>query len=548
MKVDFRTIVEILVLLMMGCAVFCRPRGIDESVRRFEHTMRRFARRKLLACLTVGAATLLVRAALLPVWHIPHPAIHDEFSYLLGADTFASGRLTNPQHPLWQFFESPHILVRPSYQTIYPPAQSIVLAAGQVLLGNPWFGAWLSCGIMVASICWMLQGWVPPGWALIGALCAMTGLGIASYWMNSYWGGAVAATGGCLTMGAYPRITRRHQIAHSWTFCIGLIVLANSRPYEGAIASVPLVIGLLWYLGQQPVSRIARFAVPALVCLVSAGLCMGHYNARVTGNPLSMPHVEHGRQYSMVPFLMFLPIPLPKSYRHDDLRFQYAVWEMNELHKQRNQFLQTRLRELWTADQTFLGLILTAPLIFSLAVLRDRRIHMLLFCLLATIAATAIGEGFKAHYLAPATGCIFALLVQCMRHLRSARFPGRAAGRLIVTLIPFGAAFAVIVTQSVALRLQEPWDPLSAPVRKALVEAQLLRSGPKQLVFVNYHLSGTQAYGEWVYNPADIDQAPVIWAQDMGPAENQKLLAYYPDRRAWLFEPNALPPRLKVYR
>ena len=38
---------------------------------------------------------------------------------------------------------------------------------------------------------------------------------------------------------------------------------------------------------------------------------------------------------------------------------------------------------------------------------------------------------------------------------------------------------------------------------------------------------------EWVFNDADLDQAHVLWARDMGYLENKELLNYYSDRQVW---------------
>jgi hypothetical protein len=240
------------------------------------------AERKHLALFLIGMAAILIRICLL--WHlpVPNPQIHDEFSYLLGADTFAHGRLTNPPHPMWVFFDTMHVNQNPTYMSKYPPAQATFLAAGQ-LLGHPWIGVVLSMAVMCVTVLWMLQGWLPPSWALLGGILVLLRLGIFTYWMNSYWGGAVPAIGGALVVGALPRIFKFQRARDAILLCLGALILANSRPYEGVVLCLPVGAALvIWFLGRHsPGWRVViqRLILPVLV----VGMLGGYSWATTTG-------------------------------------------------------------------------------------------------------------------------------------------------------------------------------------------------------------------------------------------------------------------------
>src|SRR6202158_558713 len=297
-QVPFQQLLDALVkciagVIAMGLVMLLFRQKLEDVFASSEKALSRFAQRKTLAVASVFVGVIVVRLAVLPLLPVPVPTIHDEASYLLMADTFAHGRLANPPHEMWKSFETFHTNWFPKYASMYPPAQGAALALGQ-LLGHPWIGVLLSNAAMCAAILWMLQGWLPARWAFLGGVLAALKFGIASYWMNSYWGGATAAIGGALVLGALPRIAKRPKIRDAILLGLGVAILANSRPYEGFLFCIPAAACFFWWLiGKtkplQPLpARLQNVLAPLTLVLVLTAAFMGYYNWRLSGNALLM--------------------------------------------------------------------------------------------------------------------------------------------------------------------------------------------------------------------------------------------------------------------
>ena len=536
--------------LLAGVIACCWPEAGSRWFAKVEEFFRGVARMRLASVITVGVAAILLRLAMLPLEPIPQPFIHDEFSYLLAADTFASGRLTNPTHPMWTHFESFHIDQQPSYMSMYFPAQGLMMALGQVVFGHPWYGVLLSVGLMCAALCWALQGWLPPGWALLGGMLAVMRLGLFSNWVNGYYGGAIAAIGGALVLGALPRLKHRVNVRDAMVLACGAILLANSRPYEGLLVCVPAAAALFLPAIQKPRSLVA----PSILMLIAAGL-MAHYNQRVFGSALTLPYQINRITYASAPvFLWESPRPAPE-YRSKEMHDFFQIWEMHDfrLAGTWRGFLDKSVQKVATAALFFFGLVLLIPMFLLPQLFRDRRMRYLLVASAVFGIGLSVNVWFFPHYAAPFTAAIYALLLQCMRHLRHCTLGTRPVGLALIrglVLVCVMLAGLRIYAGPMNLTLNRwpsMWygtEPLGLP--RAKVAAQLEAIPGKQLAIVRYTPEHAP-FDDWVYNAADIDASKVVWARELHAASNAELLRYFQDRQVWLIEPDFDPPRVSQY-
>ena len=542
--------IALLLTLVIGLLALWKPTLAGTTFRKIEQILSRFAHRKKLLVCSVFLGVVAVRLAVLPLLHVPIPGIHDEFSYLLMADTFVRGRLANPTPPMWMSFETFHENWHPTYSSIYPPAQGFVLAIGQ-LLGNPWIGVLLSDAAMCAAILWMLQAWMPARWALLGGIFAALNLGIASYWMNSYWGGAVAGAGGALVLGALARIRRRASVGSALLLGLGIAILANSRPYEGMVFCIPAGIWFIWWLAgriksQDSLSaRIRLVLLPLSACLILTLAFMGYYNWRLTGNALLFPHVLNTRTYHTTPLFLWEHAKPALTYNNEQFDQFYNEWEREDYQTTWKDALGVTVEKVARMGVEFFwpgALCLLPALAFAF---RDRKMRLLVVTLLVVLAAVFVVIWSAPHYAAPVTCVIYALLVQAVRHLRTIKWKARPLG------LAFSRALVVLLVLetgiSVGRRACDPmwWTCTGDPSRVAVME-KLLHLPGKHLIMVRYS-EDHNVHDEWVYNGADIEGSKVIWARELDEEQDEKLFAYYKDRHVWLVKPDVDNTKIVPY-
>jgi hypothetical protein len=452
------------------------------------------------------------------------PKIHDEFAYLLAGQTFAEFRLTNPAPALGRFFEAPHVLVTPSYTAKFPPGHGLALAVGY-WLGDPIRGVWLECAAFAVAFTWMLRGFFRARWALLGGALVILQFGATHYWAQTFWGGALAATGGALVFGATRRLTRRLRVGDALALGGGVVVLLLTRPFEGALVCLVPVVLLLPRL-RAPGAGL-RLVLPAGSVIALGAVFFGLYNQRVTGSIWHTPYGVYEAQYSGRPLFVWEPVRPDPPFANEPLRRYYDeyVVRMSQWHHALPVVL---LRRVGSLLSEYLGAALALAALAGALVHRARWSGFALASLSVGIAGAMLCYWFSdSHYQAPAAALYLFLAVAGIRACWL-RLSGRRRAVFVVALAV--AQLAVVgVAQAGPRRLSLHRATTN---RQNILEAVRTLPGRK-LVFVR-RLAPYSVHDAWVFNEADLARSNILWAWDRGAEDNRALLAQYPDRTALL--------------
>ncbi len=454
------------------------------------------------------------------------------------ADTFAHHRLANATPPEWQSFETLHVTLSPTYHSKYPVGQGLFLALGQVLFHQPWIGVYLSTALFCGAICWALQAFMAPQWAFIGGLLAVFRFALFSYWANSYWGGSIPALGGALALGGAVRMfaqnrTERYRVGSAMAFALGLLLLANSRPYEGFAFSIPLLVYFFYNLFSSRILG-GRIAVPVLVPVLLMGAIgigfMAYYNFRTTGDPLLMPRLQNERVYAPLPFLIGQKRPT-NFVSSDPVFAKYYQVEAQE-HGYLEPVTLSGLARVelrrWSRNWFFyVGPAMSLPLLLGFVVcLRERRLRLAVFSALTTFIAVAACNWTQMHYYAPATIVVYLFIAEGLRYLWEVEGRGGQAFAIGVVLT---VAFTSLTRSSYATAPERPHFP---DARQAVVE-RLKNEPGRQLVLVTYDLDKHYPGDELVHNSADFESQKILWARSKGAERDAQLCRDYSDRNFW---------------
>jgi len=462
------------------------------------------------------------------------PLLHDENSYALGARMLSRGHLWLPAHPLADFLDSFHILVRPVYASIYFPGTAL-LNVPAVWLGLPtWVIPVVTAGLVVALTYRVTAELAGGATGLLAALLVPS-VGLFRMFSTMVMAQAPAALLALAAVWAWLHWRRRKRAG--WAMLAGAFVGwgAITRPVDGLVFAIPLAVAIALDLRGSPrrewlrtMAAIAAGALPFLSLQVV-------FNLGTTGRLTLTPYVLYLRQSqpgsefgsgSFAPQELQTTLPQKADYYHELVEDEQA-----ERAAGTGYWLGRRVA--FTVTKTLPSAALAALLPVGVFAAGRRRRWVLGAAPLLFLIAYALNPFYLVHYavpLVPAIAFLVALGVGEMASAARAALRPAAARAAAAVFFPLAAA-------ALAARALPEFDrnvsdaTYSAPDVAYAHGPMTAAVQPPAVVFFRYG-PGSSPHDEPVYNTdtARPDDTPVLRLHDLGP-RNREVVQYFADKQ-----------------
>jgi hypothetical protein len=538
---DWQFVAFIIFSILIFALYLTRQKARFDLKRKFEFSVKCTGKSEIWNYLLVAAVSLFMCLLVVSIAGIPIPQTHDEFAYLLSADTFLHGRLSNPTPFSPNHFEYFHILVKPVYAAKYPPLQGLFLAAGTIISGSPIAGVWLSSILSGLAVYWFLRHRFARGWSLYGSFFWIAAP-LNIIWSDSYWGGHAAVIGGAISLGAFFRFLNCRSTKYLFVWGTGIFILLNSRVYEGTILTGILVLLWLYDSLKNKTSAGSFYTAAGLMALIIAAnlLFIAFYNYSITGHAVVLPYSLQHSQYHRTPLFVFQNVEAPKPDVPPVMRRLDEQWTAELREKYKNWFstLETTFSRVliylvWMTRSPFLIALFLAGLVFTFRKqhINDWKNTLVIFGLFicGLFLTTFTGDRF----VAPVVGIFIAVVTLCAKTVYEKwKFPG-----LLILSFPLiiGSGFLYGMFTIASKRGQPPVNPANFGSRRE-IENFLLSQPGKNLLFLETGDALPADARFYVYNRAEIADSEIIWAHKLGFQQNAALINHFKDRTVWLLK------------
>jgi 4-amino-4-deoxy-L-arabinose transferase-like glycosyltransferase len=478
-------------------------------------------------------AAVLAVAVVARVWDIRAPleVEHDQASYLLQAEIFASGRWTVPSPPIPEFFEQPHVQLVPAMASKYPPGHALALAPGS-LVGAPWLIPLVLTGV-TAALLFALVARTISVWAAPFACVFWMTAPIVLRFQGSYFSETTTAA---LTLAGWWCILEwREKRAAHWLALAALAIgwSAITRPLTALLLAIP--VGMLVLRDAASGRRWRDVAIGVAVGTAVLGI-IPLWSAKTTGSWRETPLIKYQRDY--------LPFDKPGFTVDSTPPRRLASFDPGIRHMYQY-FLKLRTEQ---SPAALPGLLLQRLVLILADWFQGFRLVLIVFAAIGLVkggpplrfaalsgALLVLGYLSYAHWygwtiyyleLAPVAAAATAAGVW---FTVSRYFDARRAGRVAAAA---AAAFLVLSIQRI--ETNRVINHNNNRYYRRFAEAVEALPNQPAIVFAYYN-PRARIHRAVVRNFADLQKAAVWIVHDLG-ARNRELMAIAPNRAVYYLE------------